>query len=40
MLDRRGDDVLTLAMESKERALDSQIVGFAAAAREHDLLGR
>ena len=40
MLDRRGDDVRPFMVQREERALDCQIVCFAAAAGENDLVGR
>src|SRR5215204_2863035 len=38
MLDRAGDDVISLAPQGEERALDGEVVGFAAAACEYDLI--
>jgi len=40
VLDLGRDDVLALVAEREECALDRKVVGFAAAAREHDLIGR
>jgi hypothetical protein len=38
MLDLRRHDVLTLISEREERALDREVVCFAAAAREENLV--
>lgn len=40
MLDGRGDDVRSAARRGEVRALDGKVVRFAAAACEHDLIGR
>src|SRR5262249_38087709 len=38
VLDRRGDDVISPVLECEEHALEREVVGLAAAAREHDLI--
>ncbi len=39
VLDRGGDDMRRLAAAGEEHPFEREIVGFAAAAREHDLVG-